>query len=292
MILDNFYYQLSVIATIGLLFGSFYNVVIFRSLKKQSIIYPPSTCPDCNNRLLWWHNIPIVSYLFLRGKCYFCKNPISLQYPTVELITTLLFVGMFIKFGLTLVFFKQVFILSLLLVLAIIDIKQKEIPIHLTIIFAFSLLFGKINFVALGSVLLVAYCSKFILDKIFKKTLIGEGDIIVLSILAGIGDINILKLFGLILITHFVICLPSFIKKYGVLKSGMLFFVSYSILFAHKIYQFECNNYLLGFVCILLLSSLFFFVRTLIKNIKNAQNETRIPLIPAIFVGYLIMVLL
>ena len=73
------------VCVFGLCLGSFYNVVILRSLSGESIVFPPSKCPKCGNKLKPWHNIPVLSYIFLRGKCHFCKEPISILYPIIEL---------------------------------------------------------------------------------------------------------------------------------------------------------------------------------------------------------------
>jgi len=81
----------------GLCIGSFLNVVILRTVSGESIVFPASKCPKCQNPLKWYHNIPVLSYIFLRGKCGFCKEPISIQYPIVELLTGLLFVGLFLR---------------------------------------------------------------------------------------------------------------------------------------------------------------------------------------------------
>ena len=82
---------------IGTVIGSFLNVVILRAFSGESIILPPSKCPKCKNKLKWWHNIPILSYILLRGKCYFCKEKISIQYQIVEFITGVIFVLVFLK---------------------------------------------------------------------------------------------------------------------------------------------------------------------------------------------------
>ena len=82
----------------GLVIGSFLNVVILRTISGESIVFPASKCPKCQTPLKWYHNIPVFSFLFLRGKCAFCKEHISIQYPIVELLTGLLFVGLFIRF--------------------------------------------------------------------------------------------------------------------------------------------------------------------------------------------------
>src|SRR5574344_1423843 len=83
----------------GTCIGSFLNVVILRAFSNESIVLPPSKCPKCQNRLKWNHNIPILSYLFLRWKCAFCKEKISIQYPIVEIITGILFLLFFLKYG-------------------------------------------------------------------------------------------------------------------------------------------------------------------------------------------------
>ncbi len=89
---------LAFILITGLVVGSFLNVVILRTVSGESIVFPGSKCPKCQTPLKWYHNIPVLSYICLRGKCAFCKTHISIQYPIVELLTGLLFVGLFIKF--------------------------------------------------------------------------------------------------------------------------------------------------------------------------------------------------
>ena len=84
---------LAFILIIGLVIGSFLNVVILRTVSGESIVFPASKCPKCNTPLKWYHNIPVLSYIFLRGKCGFCHEPISIQYPIVELLTGILIWG-------------------------------------------------------------------------------------------------------------------------------------------------------------------------------------------------------
>ena len=92
MLTDCFLYQIICIFILGLIMGSFYNVIIFRTLSGESIINPPSKCPACETPLLWWQKIPVISYLILKGKCYFCKKDIDIMYPSVELLSGMLFV--------------------------------------------------------------------------------------------------------------------------------------------------------------------------------------------------------
>lgn len=82
----------------GLVIGSFLNVVILRTVSEESIVFPASKCPKCQTPLKWYHNIPLFSYMFLRGKCAFCHEHISWQYPLVEFLTGCIFVGLFIRF--------------------------------------------------------------------------------------------------------------------------------------------------------------------------------------------------
>lgn len=85
----------------GLVFGSFMNVLIARLPRNQSIAFPPSHCPKCNHTIRFYHNIPLVSYIMLKGKCYDCGVRISIVYPLVELLTGLIFLAVFLKFGIS-----------------------------------------------------------------------------------------------------------------------------------------------------------------------------------------------
>lgn len=89
---------LAFIFIVGLVTGSFLNVVILRTVSGESIVFPGSKCPKCQKPLKWYHNIPVLSYLFLKGKCAFCNEKISIQYPIVELLTGILYVLMFVKY--------------------------------------------------------------------------------------------------------------------------------------------------------------------------------------------------
>lgn len=84
---------------LGAMIGSFLNVVIHRVPNEESIIFPNSACPQCNNSIKPYDNIPIFSWLILGGKCRNCKNPISIRYPAVELLTALLYVLVFWQIG-------------------------------------------------------------------------------------------------------------------------------------------------------------------------------------------------
>ena len=126
---ENIVIEIALIVFIfGAMIGSFLNVVIYRIPKGESIVFPSSKCQSCQNALKWWHNIPIFSWLFLRGKCYFCKAKISAQYPIVEFLTGLLFVALYFKLGLVwyLPFITASF--AALLALVMIDFKYMAVP--------------------------------------------------------------------------------------------------------------------------------------------------------------------
>ncbi len=112
----------------GFILGSFLNVCIHRIPQKESLIRPPSTCPECKERIRFYDNIPLVSYVILGGKCRFCKKPISIRYPIVELLTGLLSVALFIRYGLTAHYFLFFAFSASLIVVSFIDLRHNIIP--------------------------------------------------------------------------------------------------------------------------------------------------------------------
>lgn len=120
-------YILAVTAIFGLVIGSFLNVVSLRLFSEESIVFPGSKCPKCQVSIKWYDNIPVISYILLRGKCRNCRESVSIQYPVVEISTTLLFMGIIYSFGINL---KSVFLLILtcfLIIITITDLKEKLI---------------------------------------------------------------------------------------------------------------------------------------------------------------------
>ncbi|WP_295419700.1 A24 family peptidase [Sulfurovum sp.] len=117
-----------VVFIFGAMIGSFLNVVIYRIPKGESIAFPASKCQSCQTPLKWYHNIPIFSWLFLGGKCAFCKDPIAKQYPIVEFLTGIIFVALFLKLGLVwyLPFIAASF--AALFALVMIDFKYMAVP--------------------------------------------------------------------------------------------------------------------------------------------------------------------
>jgi leader peptidase (prepilin peptidase)/N-methyltransferase len=111
----------------GTILGSFYNVVIYRLPKKISFVSGTSFCPNCNHRIMPIDLIPVVSYIFLGGKCRHCKSPISIRYPMIEALTGFIFVMAYIQYGFTLATLVAITLGSLCIIIAMIDIDTMEI---------------------------------------------------------------------------------------------------------------------------------------------------------------------
>jgi leader peptidase (prepilin peptidase) / N-methyltransferase len=112
----------------GLAIGSFLNVCIVRIPGRKSVVRPRSTCPKCGAAIRSYDNIPVLSYLVLRGKCRQCKTRISPLYPAVELLTALLFLGCYLEFGLTPEAAKWAAFSALMIVLVLTDLRERILP--------------------------------------------------------------------------------------------------------------------------------------------------------------------
>jgi leader peptidase (prepilin peptidase)/N-methyltransferase len=177
-----------VVFLLGLIVGSFLNVLIYRLPLKKSIVFPSSHCPNCETHLKYYDLVPVFSYIFTKGKCRYCGEKISLQYPIVELLTGLLFLLTFLNYGLTSEFIIFVILISSLIVVSFIDIKYQIIPNEITFSFIslgliLSIIFNHISFInsllglviPAGLLLLIAF--------IYKKGM-------------GIGDVKLIGMIG------------------------------------------------------------------------------------------------
>jgi leader peptidase (prepilin peptidase)/N-methyltransferase len=127
MLIDSF--LIIAVFIFGSIIGSFLNVVILRLPNPdESIIFPPSHCPLCKTRLHWWENLPILSYLILRGRCSHCRVRISPQYPIVELLTGLLGIAVFAQFDLTITAAGYFIFCCALITIIWIDLHHQIIP--------------------------------------------------------------------------------------------------------------------------------------------------------------------
>ena len=118
---------------VGAAIGSFSNVCIYRLPKKLSIISPPSQCPNCGKSISPFDNIPIISFILLRGRCRYCQSPISWRYPIVELITGLIFLSLYLNFRISPQFFIYALLCTSLIIIAFIDLEHKIIPDVITL---------------------------------------------------------------------------------------------------------------------------------------------------------------
>ena len=182
--------------------GSFLNVCIYRIPENLSLCWPPSTCPKCKTRIKFYDNIPVLSYLILRGKCRNCKAKISIQYPIIEALTSLLTLLVVYTLGLTYWTAVALLVTYSLIVLSMIDFKLYIIPdrfsIGLTVLgllvffinpafsgslklqFIQSLAGGLIGFFGLWGLAVIG-------SIIFKKEAMGGGDI---KLIAAVGTLT------------------------------------------------------------------------------------------------------
>ncbi len=176
----------------GLVVGSFLNVCIYRIPIGKSVVYPPSSCPNCNMRIRWYDNIPVLSYIMLKGKCRYCKHPISPIYPAVELLSGFTALALFLKYGYSFEFAIYLIFSYMLIVASFIDSKYYIIPdrisiglIVLGIILSYFLKLGiKGSIIGAASGFTVLFIVAVLGKIVFKKEAMGGGDI---KLLSGIG---------------------------------------------------------------------------------------------------------
>lgn len=178
---------------VGMIFGSFYNVVGYRLPNEMSIAFPSSHCPNCNHKLKFYELIPVFSYVFLLGKCKSCKKRISFLYPFFEIITGLLFLLSYIVFGINIKFFISITFISILIIISISDIRYYIIPDEVLIVGSLLIiieliinsLISDINLISgvlipilngLGA-FAILYLFKVFGDVVFQKESLGGGDI-------------------------------------------------------------------------------------------------------------------
>jgi len=175
-------------AIFGAIIGSFLNVCILRwgAEPKQSVVQPRSRCPQCARSLPWYENIPVVSWLVLRGRCRGCKTPISVQYPTIEAATALIWGYMAGRHGISLETLRGAIFLTILLGIAITDARAYIIPdefslggLGVGLLFALAAgwpaLWGALLGAAVGFAFL--WIVAVVGGRIFKQDAMGGGDI-------------------------------------------------------------------------------------------------------------------
>jgi len=120
-------------ALAGLVVGSFLNVCIHRLPRRESLLWPASHCPACSRPLAWFENIPVVSWLVLRGRCRVCRAQISMMYQAIELTTAVLFAAMYAMHGIQPLLVARVLFGCALVVLFVIDLRHRILPDLITL---------------------------------------------------------------------------------------------------------------------------------------------------------------
>ena len=296
------------VALFGLCFGSFYNVVILRGLSDESIVFPASKCPKCNTPLKWWHNIPVLSYVFLRGKCAFCKCKISPQYPIIELVTMCLFIFSYLRWGFEVKTLFAIGFLSLFLITAVTDLKERVILTrHAYFLAGIGVAYagycqfmmndfgGPLSYPLVLSLLgmlvgtivmeLMAYTG-FIFA---KQRAFGEGDSYITGAMGAIfGLKTILWVLLLGAVVQLAVSVPMYI--YSLIKSGKVKIAVEFILFlvlATGMWfwgsELERLVYGCGFLMLVLIA--LHLIRNLMHEMKNPNKQTFLPYVPALVVA-------
>lgn len=294
------------ILLIGLSVGSFLNVVSLRGLTGESIVFPPSKCPKCQKKLNWYTNIPVISYIFLKGKCQFCNKPISLQYPFVEAINAILYLTLYLNFGLTLKTFFLCALISIFILICVTDFKERVIfDIHTYIMMALGLLYnlfhlGQINIwqsilgIVCGFVIFELFA---LIGKISINTrAFGFGDtLIAMGLGAFFGWKMLLVITFLSVIIQALIALPVLFIKYLKQKNykNALAYVLIAICLASArlISNLDYNHFLIALIA--LCGILLWCLYTIFANLKKAREQNDflyMPFGPALVFSALIMI--
>ena len=195
----------AIVFVMGLIFGSFLNVLIYRLPLEISLFKPlGSICSHCKHRIKWHENIPVLSYLFLKGKCSNCSKPISIVYPFVELTTALVTLLLYMNYWLNWELMVTIALFYTLIVLSFIDLKYKAVPDYLLIIAVIlTIIVGDLTNILIfagGFVLLELVLTFYIQNvkaKITKnkeletQRALGEGDIPIAGVIGGLLGLNL-----------------------------------------------------------------------------------------------------
>lgn len=179
------------LAFLGMIFGSFYACMGYRIPNKIPLTKPNSYCENCKKEIKWYMNIPVFSFLFLKGRCAYCNSKIDPLSFVVEIITSFLFVVFYLRFGFNTFFFEAIILISVLSVTIISDFRYYYVSDRVVILGLIALLvivyFDKEYFVykiVSGIIMfLLIFLIKIIGDKIFKRESLGGGDIKLLGLI-------------------------------------------------------------------------------------------------------------
>lgn len=219
-----YYILLALFFIYGIVFGSFYNVVIYRLPNDISIAKGRSYCPNCKTNLKSIDLVPIFSYITLSGKCRYCGKKISIRYPLIEFSTGILFVLSYIIFGLSMQTFFIIVFWSYLLIVSLIDIDHKFILDNINIFFGiiffiFIFLMHKNNIILYILSGVLAFLIYFLIYKIsfkyYGKEAFGLGDVFFIGIVSFCLGLNMLYLtiFMPFIVATLIIIIIKFLGK-------------------------------------------------------------------------------
>jgi len=318
-------FSFCIVFILGAAVGSFLNVVILRAFSGESIVLPPSKCPQCKEKIKPWDNIPILSYLFLKGKCRHCKAKISPQYPLVELFTAIIFTFVYYRFGFTLNTIFLMIASSLFIVMSVTDIKEKVVfDRHAYILAALGLIYNFLNiagenttkikffiagwdiavwqvfiFSVLGLIFGVIAMESIsrLSSLIIKKRAFGEGDSYIVGALgAFFGIANLIVILILSVIIQIALFLPIYIQKlfqdkqYRLLISLFLFAILTVLLQLGERYGLFRSMTFYWFTFALFACIGIYCIKNIVKSIKEGNNLTYFPFGPALIIAaFLVM---
>lgn len=183
---------------LGIVIGSFLNVLIVRIPKGENIAFPASHCVHCNTPLKIWHNIPLFSWLSLRGRCAFCGGPISMQYPLIEALTGIIFLILTLKMGFSAATIGISTVFALLLALSVIDFYYKMVPDSLNLAALTLAIVSVYSFTMLGTNLVNALIFagafsllRFYISFAIKQEAMGEADIMIAATMGALLGVEL-----------------------------------------------------------------------------------------------------
>jgi leader peptidase (prepilin peptidase)/N-methyltransferase len=218
--------EIALVVLMGIIIGSFLNVCIYRIPKGESIVFPGSQCTNCGHSLSHLDLVPILSFLILKGKCRYCDNKISKRYMMIEILTGLMFGGVYLRFGWSLETLLYAGFMAVLIVLTMIDLDEMLLP---TKIIWFGAGIGLI-FRALQSIL---YQDIRYLGASFLAALLGYGFFWVLFYMAkilfkkeglGFGDVRLAGMLGIYLPINLIVFTIFVSSLLASIYGGMLFY--------------------------------------------------------------------
>lgn len=235
---------------LGTVFGSFYNVLGLRLPNNESVVFPSSHCPKCNHELKWYELIPILSFIFLKGRCKECKEKIALLYPMNELFCGILFVVSYYSYGFSLELIIALTLCSLLILVIASDLTYMIIPDSFTIVSSLIIIVVKLfsngimdTLVSIGYGILsfgIMYLIMKLGTWLFKKDCMGGADIKLMFVVGLVLDPLLAML---VIVIASVLALPGAMYAYFKNREHMIPFGPFLVLGLLILYFTKFNMY-------------------------------------------------